>query len=113
MAILADRLRKYLDKDFCVEHTDAKPFFISGITPGIVNGLDLGDYKFIQCYFKCGEIDWITLAEDHKVKFNKIFNIHLKNQNFWRDKLRKYLILKKKLDKDFDILAKKNLSKLS
>jgi len=110
---ILNKIRRLSNKEFFVEHTDAKPMFLSGIIWGFVNGLKIKDHHFIQCFFKNGEIDWITLKQDQIFLFNKIIEIHLRNNNYWQSEIKKWLKKKKIIVDIFNELKEKKLKGVS
>jgi len=104
---------KYIPTDWYVEHTPARPLMVSGIVRGFVDGLKLQDYQIVLCYYRQGEIDWITLIKDQDKIGELIFKKHEKDKNYWSQELHSWLKIKKQIEQTFDKFRKNDLSQLS
>ena len=101
---------KHKKRDWYIEHVSARPLMISSIVRGFTSGFELKEYDLILCYYKNGEVDWITLIEDQNKIGALIINKGLKD---WKSIFNKWLKTKKEIESLFYSIKDKNLSKIS
>ena len=67
----------------------------------------------MQCFFRKGELDWITLKDDQVFSFKKTLELQLKNKNYWPNILKVWLKDKEKIVNTFYELKDKDLKSFS
>lgn len=108
-----EKISNYASTDWYIEHAPARPLMLSGIIRGFTSGLKLREYSLLLCYYRKGEVDWITLINDQNKIGELIFDKYRKDKNYWKDELNRWLKIKKEIENVFNKLRKKDLSKVS
>jgi len=108
-----DQLKQYQASDWYAEHGPGRPLNLSGIIRGFTSGLRLQDYEILLCYYKDGEVDWLTLVKNQNEIYEQIFAKHRADNKYWFKEFGQYMIVKNKLASTFERLKNKDLSQLS
>ncbi len=105
-----EEAKKNKPSEWYVEHAPALPFSISGMARGFTGGTKIKRYSIILAYFEKGEMDWISLIKDQ----NKIGEmIAQKGQAYWKKEFKRWIKSKKAIERNFQLLRKKDISKMS
>jgi len=102
-------LKKLSQEEWYIEHTDAKPFFISPHVRAFVRGLHPAAYSIILNYYREGEMDWMTLIKEQIKLYEKVINKQKEDNNYWQKVFKKWLKKEEEFRKFYNKLVAKNI----
>lgn len=113
MTLTLKDIKPLLKEEWYLEHSDAKPFFISPHVKAFVRGLHPASYSLVLCYYRDGEMDWMTLRRDQKRLFRAVVNKQMADDRYWQKIFKKWVKDEKKFRKFYDELIEKDVRPVS